>query len=275
MLDCAARTTMDIGAQLREAREAHGLSLSRLSQRTRVPERALAAIERNDKSALPPHPFSRGFVRTYASEVDLDPDRLVREYFAQFPEQPPAALPRRRTEVPDTSWQQHSPWMGLATAFAILAVVVAASVVLGRKGQSPNEPQPVGTTGEAPASSTAAAPPAALPTIPAADRPTSTPPTAASPASAPAAAPQGQIVIALSTSRPCWVTATVDGRRTIYRILQAGERETIAGDKEVKLRFGDAGAMAWTVNGRDVGTPGANGAVRDVRVTPENAATVK
>ena len=89
---------MDIGAQLREAQEAHGLSLSRLSQRTRVPERALAAIERNDKSALPPHPFSRGFVGTYASEVDLDPDRLVRECFAQFPEPPPAALPSRRIE---------------------------------------------------------------------------------------------------------------------------------------------------------------------------------
>ena len=264
---------MDIGAQLREAREAHGLSLNRLSQRTRVPERALAAIERNDKSALPPHPFSRGFVRTYASEVDLDPDRLVRDYFAQFPEQPPAALPRLRAEVPDTSWQSRSPWMGLATAFAILAVVVAAAVVLGRRGQSPNEPQPVGTTGEAPASSTAAAPPAASPAIPAVDRPTSTSPAAASPA--PAVAPQGQIVIALSTSRPCWVTATVDGRRTIYRILQAGDRETLVGDKEVTLRLGDAGAVAWTVNGRGVGTPGGNGAVRNVRVTPENAATVK
>ena len=102
---------------------------NRLSQRTRVPEGALAAIERNDKSALPPHPFSRGFVRTYASEVDLDRIGWCADYFAQFPEQPPAALPRLRAEVPDTSWQSRSPWMGLATAFAILAVVVAAAVV--------------------------------------------------------------------------------------------------------------------------------------------------
>jgi cytoskeleton protein RodZ len=76
---------MDIGGQLRSAREARGLSLATLAQRTRVPERALAAIERNDASALPPHPFDRGFVRTYAAEVDLDPDRMVRDYFAQFP----------------------------------------------------------------------------------------------------------------------------------------------------------------------------------------------
>jgi cytoskeleton protein RodZ len=261
---------MDIGAQLREAREAHGFTLTRLSQRTRVPEKALAAIERNDRSALPPPPFSRGFVRTYAAEVELDPDRLVRDYFAQFPEQLPPPVPIVKNEVPDTTWQSHSPWMGLATALAILAVVVVTAVVLGRRGQTSGEPQPVGTSGEAtapaPASTTAPNPAPANRVAAATPDSTSTPPATAS---------QGQIVIALSTSRPCWVTASVDGKRTIYRTLQAGERETLAGDKEVRLRFGDAGAVSWTVNGRDAGAPGASGAIRDVRVTPENAATVK
>ena len=73
---------MDIGAQLRTARETKGLSIGTLAQRTRVPARTLAAIERNDQSAHPPHPFGRGFVRNYAEEVDLDPDpdrsRLLR-----------------------------------------------------------------------------------------------------------------------------------------------------------------------------------------------------
>ena len=172
---------MDIGAQLREAREAHGLSLNRLSQRTRVPERALAAIERNDKSALPPHPFSRGFVRTYASEVDLDPDRLVRDYFAQFPEQPPAALPRLRAEVPDTSWQSRSPWMGLATAFAILAVVVAAAVVSVAGGRARTSLNPSARLARRRPRPPLLHHPAASPAIPAVDRPTSTSPTAPSP----------------------------------------------------------------------------------------------
>ena len=85
---------MDIGAQLRSAREGKGLSIGTVAERTRVPVRTLAAIERNDQSALPPHPFGRGFVRAYAEEVDLDSDRLVREYFAQFPSPPPVAEPR-------------------------------------------------------------------------------------------------------------------------------------------------------------------------------------
>ena len=264
---------MDIGAQLREAREAHGLSLTRLAQRTRVPEKTLAAIERNDRSALPPHPFSRGFVRTYATEVDLDPDRLARDYFAQFPEQPPAEVPALRSEIPQEAWQSHSPWMGLATAFAILVVVVATAVLLGRRGERLGDAQPaaVGTTGEASASPSA--PPSTASTPTTADR--SAPAAPVVQAATPSAAPQANIVITLAASRPCWVTAKVNGQRTIYRTLQAGERETLTGEKEVRVLFGDAGAITWTINGRDPGPPGANGAVREIRVTPENAATVK
>ena len=76
-------------------------------------------------------------------------------------------------------------------------------------------------------------------------------------------------------SRPCWVVATVDGQRTIYRVLQGGETATLAGNRTIAIRFGDAGAVKWTINGRDPGTPGGAGAVRDIRINLENAATVR
>ena len=57
--------------------------------------------------------------------------------------------------------------------------------------------------------------------------------------------------------------------------LSDAERETLAGEKDVTIRFGDAGAVTWTINGRDAGVPGGNGAVRDVQITPANAATMK
>ena len=261
---------MDIGAQLRTAREAKQLSIGTLAERTRVPARTLAAIERNDQSALPPRPFGRGFVRTYAEEVDLDPERMVRDYFAQFPAQSapqPAAISRN---TPDVSWQPTSPWLGMGTAVAILLVVVAAAVVLGRRSENPREPGSVGTTGAAAVSPSGTA-------TPATPQPLARPETSA-PAAAPAATPpasSGAINVVLSMSRPCWVAATVDGRRTIYRILQSGERETLVAERELTLRFGDAGAVAWTINGRDAGTPGASGAVRDVRINPKNAATAR
>jgi cytoskeletal protein RodZ len=45
---------MDIGAQLRAAREVKGLSIGTVAERTRVPMRTLAAID-PQQSALPPH----------------------------------------------------------------------------------------------------------------------------------------------------------------------------------------------------------------------------
>ena len=264
----SASKTMDIGGQLRTAREGRGLSIGTVAERTRVPAKTLAAIERNDQSALPPHPFGRGFVRAYAEEVDLDSDRLVREYFAQFPSPPPVAnhVPLSREQV-EPLWQPPSRWIGMATAVGILLVVVAAAVVLGRRGERAAEPQTVGTTGTSPAvPGTSAATPltraAAAPTG-AANAPAIAQPTAAA------------VTVVLSLTRVCWVAATADGERVLYRTLQPGERHTLTAARDLTLRFGDAGAVTWTINGRDAGTPGANGAVRDVRINADNAATFR
>ena len=51
------------GGRLRRAREAQGLSRADIAQRTRIPERHLAAIEQGDFAALP--------ARTYASAVEF------------------------------------------------------------------------------------------------------------------------------------------------------------------------------------------------------------
>ncbi|GLV24795.1 helix-turn-helix domain-containing protein [Sphingobium sp. Cam5-1] len=60
------------GAKLREAREAHGLSIQDVATRTRIAQRQLEAIERDDYSALPGIPYAVGFARAYARAVDLD-----------------------------------------------------------------------------------------------------------------------------------------------------------------------------------------------------------
>jgi cytoskeleton protein RodZ len=259
--------TMDIGAQLRSAREGKGLSIGTVAERTRVPVKMLAAIERNDQSALPPHPFGRGFVRAYAEEVDLDSDRLVREYFAQFPTPPPVSnhIPLSRQPV-EPSWQPPSRWIGMATAVAVLLVVVAAAVVLGRRGERAADPETVGTTGTSPTPGTSVTPPvaskAAEPSV-AANAPAIAQPSARA------------LTVVLSLTRACWVSATADGERVIYRILQPGERQTLTAARELALRFGDAGALTWTINGRDAGTPGLDGAVRNARITPENAGTMR
>lgn len=67
-----------IGNRLREARIARGLSLSDVSQVTKIPRASVEAIEAGDYDALPAPVFARGFVRAYAREVGVDAGPLIR-----------------------------------------------------------------------------------------------------------------------------------------------------------------------------------------------------
>jgi cytoskeleton protein RodZ len=74
----------DFGGRLREARERKGKSLRQISAATKIPVAALEALERNDISRLPGGIFSRAFVRSYAIEVGLDPERTLSEFLSTF-----------------------------------------------------------------------------------------------------------------------------------------------------------------------------------------------
>ncbi len=237
---------MDIGAQLRTAREAKGLSIGTVSQRTRVPARALSAIERNDRTALPPPAFSRGFVRTYAEEVDLDPESLVRDYFAQFPEQASAPPTISVRKLPDASWQEPSRWGGMASAVAILlAVVVAAAGTRTAIGNGHRTDarrhyrrlvrRPQHRRRQRQRSSVRRQ------RLQRRHR---------------RQVRRGRSPSCCRCHDRAGLPRTVDGQRTIYRVLQGGETATLAGKSAIAIRLGDAGAVKWTINGRDPGTPG-------------------
>jgi cytoskeleton protein RodZ len=67
------------GAKLRVAREAQGLSVQDVATRTRIAQRQLEAIERDDYAALPGIPYAVGFARAYARAVDVDEVAIAAE----------------------------------------------------------------------------------------------------------------------------------------------------------------------------------------------------
>ncbi|HEY5708868.1 MAG TPA: helix-turn-helix domain-containing protein [Solirubrobacterales bacterium] len=69
-----------IGAILREARMRRGIELSEVEAVTRIRPGYLRAIESEDWEALPGGVYARGFIRTYATFLGLDGDRLAAEY---------------------------------------------------------------------------------------------------------------------------------------------------------------------------------------------------
>lgn len=71
------------GNQLRETREARGLSLDAVADATRIAPRHLAALERSDVQALPAGPFAKGYIEAYSQLLGIDPDPVLEAYRAE------------------------------------------------------------------------------------------------------------------------------------------------------------------------------------------------
>src|SRR4051795_2999332 len=69
-----------VGPTLREARKRRQIELSEVEEATRIRPRFLRAIENEEWDVLPGGVYTRGFIRTYASFLGLDGDRLAEDY---------------------------------------------------------------------------------------------------------------------------------------------------------------------------------------------------
>ena len=72
------------GALVRRLREAKGLSLGDVAASTRIAKRYLEAIEADEFSRLPAATFVRGYLRSLARLLEVDPERLSGGYLARM-----------------------------------------------------------------------------------------------------------------------------------------------------------------------------------------------
>lgn len=127
--------------------------------------------------------------------------------------------------------------------------------------------------GATPPSTDPSQPPAtSLPAASSAPAPSSTPaPSAAAPPSDPVVAFSGVTVRVSATVARCWVQVSDLSRakKVLYTgVLERGTGRDFTATGKLSITFGDAGAVALTVNGRDLGAPGARGAVVTVPFVP-------
>ena len=86
-----------IGRQLLQAREARSLSLEEAAHATRIKPYYLQAIESGDFSGLPSPAQGRGFIRTYANFLGLDPQVLLADLPEKTAPPPVTPLPQARS----------------------------------------------------------------------------------------------------------------------------------------------------------------------------------
>lgn len=231
----AGVTSPRVARELRDAREARGLSLSDASNATRIWERYLSGLEANAPMEEFPAPaYARFFLRSYAEFLGIDPDTIVHEFDEDHPvpEEPvlrtvPYERPRRR---------------GIAGALVFLSIValVALGIVRLQQGRQAEPPPPaVAATNDQASepSSTAAQPPPAKPPV------------------------VDHIRVVLRANERSWVEVHGDGQTLEAGVvLEAGQHGVYRADRRIQITLGNAGGVVLEVNGDPVHT-GTSGSV--------------
>jgi cytoskeletal protein RodZ len=228
-----------LGERFRAAREARGLSLSDAAEHVRIRAVYLAAIEEENWRAIGAPVYIRGFLRTYARFLGLDPEEAVAAYNATQPE-PVAPSPSPGPEPPARGLPtvRSGPllWIAGTVAVLLIAFVVFNELTMNRQHLA----MVAATLSPSPASAPATPLPAA---------PTARP-----------AGPGGAKSLAIVLSAPSWLRVTVDGSVSMEGTYPAGTSKTFHGNTAL-VRIGNAGGVEIYVDGQDRGKLGKSGDV--------------
>jgi hypothetical protein len=86
----------------------------------------------------------------------------------------------------------------------------------------------------------------------------------------PVATSGNTLQIEIHPTGPCWVEATVEGEKRIYRLMNAGDRETLTVQGDLMLKVGDPSVFGFSINGRPGRLSGRPGQTLSVRIGPGN-----
>jgi cytoskeleton protein RodZ len=256
-----------LGERFRAAREARGLTLSDVAEHIRIRSVYLAAIEDESWASIGAPVYIRGFLRTYARFLGLDPEEVVAEFNGQA-SAPPAPVPSAPGAPPKTSYlaDEQAPARGLSPLIwiaSLVAVVLIAIVVYNEatlRGRQTAAALPSNSPAVSPAASatalaatTSASPDASgSPTVAPSGSPTVTP------SGSPAAA--GPNTLQVVFTAPSWLRVTVDGSVSMEGTFPAGTVRQFHG-KIARLRIGNAGGVEIIVDGKSLGKLGSAGDV--------------
>jgi cytoskeletal protein RodZ len=225
---------VSIGEVLASARQQAGLTITQVSERTRIRETIIRGIERDDFSACGADFYARGHIRAIARAAGVDPEPLIREYDSSqgAPQASAAGVPG--PPAPVRVRERRGPnWsvvllVALAAVIGLVAYHLVASQPAGRGTAAAGKPVTTHqAAGKHPAARKTPAPAAASPSV-------------------------SDVVISLTAvSEPCWAELTTPGGATIFQgIIDPGTSETWTERQAVNLRLGNPGAVTLTVDGQ-------------------------
>lgn len=120
-----------IGEILAEARNKLGKNIKEVEFETKIRAKFIGALERDDFDCLPGSVYARGFIKTYAVYLGLDPEPLIQQYKLLYEQQDnsddmPSISPNLRVAK-----KKRSRWFKPAIALGVVAAVFVGLITWG------------------------------------------------------------------------------------------------------------------------------------------------
>jgi transcriptional regulator with XRE-family HTH domain len=212
--------TDGLGDFLRRERELRHISLDDVAERTKISRRYLEAIEDGQYDRLPGETFIRGFIRSYAQSMGLDPqDTLLMYNQSRRIHEVPSLRAERTAPPPRQRWRQRSA-LWLLVAGGALAGAVLIGIVALRAGLQ------------------------ALPWTSTSDQVVQDGP-----------ASGGPLILTAIADSDTWLHIRIDEETSQDMLLRAGQSAKWVGGKRFVLSIGNARATHLKLNGHDLSMP--------------------
>jgi cytoskeletal protein RodZ len=259
-----------IGDILKKRRLERGISLEHAAEETMIASRYLESIENSDFSIFPGNIYAKGFLRRYAEYLrleELETQRLLAQYEAEQKKEEAVRLQieKKGIDVKTTvlrNVKANRKNLYLYSILAILGFLVAGGILgaiivpflerepkisidpskllsqeLMTKNHNLEEKQGTITRGT----------------------------------------PKSEIKGVLlegNAFEEVWVQVQIDSGKNKDVLVRAGEKITWNAKEKISLTIGNAGAIAWKLNSKAIGTLGKTGIAKTLLFTPEKMQTV-
>lgn len=232
-----------MGGYLRAARRKRRVGMERAAEETRIRQDYLMRMESDEFDFLAPA-YVRGFLKTYARFLRVNPDPLLEEFDRRFG----GRIDTSQIVALERHGKRNSPPpRRLAGSWTVAAVVAAmVLVILGVVGLvmgNDEEPERDRVAGSE-SSPSPTTEPEPTPTETPTDDETSV------------VALDDGIELEIVAASDCWTMVAADGGQPSTQTIVAGESMTFTAEEELFVRLGFPDGVELVLNGQNIGTPG-------------------
>ena len=260
---------LSVGAYLSQERKRQNISLIEIVKVTRISLQYLEALEKDEFQTLPASIFVRGFLRTYAAQIGLDPKEVLDLYEAQVDSLNEPEKPGKKEAVAPP--KKLAPLVKYILTLFIIVLGVGIAFLFFKETSVPPSSSP------SPEISAARTPPAKAPS-PAAfsslekeslkglERPKPEKKLGGLPAADPVVAEGAKkeekpYVLKVKAIEKTWLRIQSDDRPESEALLQPKETATWTAQRQFKILLGNAGGVEISLNGNPQGPLGKSGEV--------------